>query len=115
MDKNEKYLSMNLLEHCSGSKKDRLKAVVAIQRSKAATRLSLQSGIAVIDAKRIRKIGSEHKRTLTVRHTPNSGDVSYSRVSGLPLDNGDELLTAALADEAYQDFMLLYQVDALPE
>ena len=36
------------------------------------------------------------------------------RVSGLPLDNSDEILIASLTIEAYQDFVLLADVDALP-
>lgn len=105
---------MNLLEHCPGTRNDRLKAIVAIQRGKANTPLSLNSGVAVLNAGSVRQIGSAHKQTLAVRHTPNRNDPSYSRVSGLPLDNSDEHLTAALVDEAYRDFLLLRDVDALP-
>lgn len=110
----EKYLSVNLLEHCPGSRNDRLRAVVAIHRAKAQSKLSPNSGVAIVSAERIREIGAGHKRTLTVRHTPNKRDISYSRVSGLPLDNSEEHLSAALAEEAFQDFMTLEQVDALP-
>lgn len=112
--KNETYLSMNFLEHCPGTRNERLKSVVAIQRSKASTALSLDSGVAVLNAGKIREIGSAHKRNLAVRHTPNRNDASYSRVSGLPLDNSDEHLIAALIEEAYRDFTLLRDVDALP-
>jgi hypothetical protein len=59
-------------------------------------------------------IGLFHAQDLRVRHTPNREDASYSRVLGLPLDNSDELLIASLADEAYDDFMLICDVDALP-
>jgi len=111
---NEKYLSANLLEHCDGTKVERLKAIVAIYRTKAERALSMQSGVAVINAGRIREIGGAHRRSLAVRHTPNREDPSYSRVSGLPLDNSDELLIASLVEEAYLDFMLLGDLDAIP-
>jgi hypothetical protein len=111
---NETYLSANWLEHCDGTKVERLKVIVAIFRKKAERPLSLQSGIVVINAGKIREIGTAHRRNLAVRHTPKREDPSYSRVSGLPLDNSDDLLIASLAEEAYQDFTLLGDLDALP-
>jgi hypothetical protein len=113
-DIDERYLSVNWLEHCSGSKVERLKAIVAIQRAKAKSKLSLESGVAILNAARIREIGGSYERKLALRHTPNQVDPSYSRLSGLPLDNSDELLIGALVDEAYSDFMLLSKVDELP-
>jgi len=110
----ETYLSANWLEHCDGMKVERLKTIVAIYRKKAERALSLQSGIAVINAGRIREIGTANGRNLAVRHTPNRDDPSYSRVSGLPLDNFDDLLIASLVEEAYRDFMLLRDLGALP-
>ena len=110
----ETYLSTNWLEHCDGTKAERLKAVVAIHRAKAKSPLSLESGVAVLNAGRALDIGRAHQRRLAVRHTPTVTDPSYSRISGLPLDNSDEALIASLAEEAYRDFMLLKQVDALP-
>src|SRR5258708_2680440 len=102
---NETYLSANWLEHCDGTKNERLKVVAVIYRRKAKRPLSLESGIAVVNAGRVREIGSGHHRNLAVRFTPSRDDPSYSRISGLPLDNSDELLVASLAEEAYQDFM----------
>ena len=110
----EPYLSFNMLEHCDGTKIEQLKAVVAIQRAKAIGKLSLQSGVAILKTGRILEIGTMNGRRLVVMFTPNSDDPSYSRVSGLPLDNSDEHLIASLTDEAYRDFMLLADVDALP-
>jgi hypothetical protein len=114
VDRNEKYLSTNWLENFGGTRDQRLKAVVAVHRAKAKSRLSLESGIAIINSGRIAEIGNTHRRSLTVRHTPAKGDPSYARISGLPLDNSDESLIASLADEAYRDLMLLKEVDALP-
>jgi hypothetical protein len=111
---NERYLSANWLEHCDGTKVERLKAIVAIHRAKAKTPPSLQSGVAVLNAGRILEIGIAHRRKLRVRHTPNPYDPSYSQISGLPLNNSDDLLIASLVEEAYQDFMLLRDLDALP-
>jgi hypothetical protein len=108
-----KISSANWLEHCDGSKAEHLKVIAAIYRAKAERPLSLESGVAVINAGRIREIGSAHRHNLAVRHTPNRDDSSYSRVSGLPLDNSDDLLIASLAEEAYRDFMLLRDLDAL--
>jgi hypothetical protein len=110
----ETYLSANWLEHCNGTKVERLKVIAAIYRAIAKTPLSLESGISVMNAGRIRQIGNVHRRNLAVRHTPKRDDPSYSRVSGLPLDNSDDLLTASLAEEAYQDFTLLRDLDAQP-
>lgn len=111
---NEQYLSANWLEHCEGTKAERLKAIVAIHREKAKTKLSPESGIAVMSVGRVLEIGVAHRRRLVARHTPNRADPSYSRISGLPFDNSDESLIARLAEEAYQDFLLLTDVDALP-
>lgn len=110
----ENYLSVNKLEHCDGTKIEQLKSVVAIQRAKAKSNLSLQSGVATLKTGRIMEIGTRNGRRLAVTFTPNSSDRSYSRVSGLPLDNSDDHLIANLTTEAYQDFMLLVDVDALP-
>ena len=109
----ERYLSVNKLEHCDGNKTEQLKAVVAIQRAKAIGKLSLKSGVAVLKTGRILEIGTGSGYRLVVRFTPNTDDPSYSRVSGLPLDNSDEILIANLTIEAYQDFMLLADIDAL--
>jgi hypothetical protein len=109
---NETYLSVNWLEHCSGAKIERLRIVIAIHRAKAKTRLSPHSGVAVLNAGRIGEIGIGHGHRLAIRSTPSKDDASYSRVSGLPLDNSDELLIASLADEAYKDFVLLGDIDA---
>ena len=108
----ERYLSVNWLEHCPGTKIERLKAVVAIQRAKAIGRLSLQSGVSVLKTERLLEIGNEYSYKFVVRFTPNKKDPSYSRVSGLPLDNSDESLLDSLADEAYKDFILLADLDA---
>ena len=113
-ERNETYLSVNKLEHCAGTKTEQLKAVVAIQRGKAIGKLSLQSGVAILKTGRILEIGKKNGRRLVVRFTPSPSDPSYSRVSGLPLDNSDESLIANLTDEASQDFMVLAEVDALP-
>jgi len=111
-EQNESYLSANWLEQCDGTKLQRLKIIVAIQRQKAKGNLSPQSGVAILNAGRIREIGVAQRRALAVRHTPNRDDPSYARVSGLPLDNSDDLLLANLAAEAYRDFRLLSDVDA---
>ena len=110
----ERYLSTNWLEHCEGTKAERLKAVVAIQRAKAKSPLSLDSGVAILNAGKVLDIGVAHRHRLLVRHTPTVTDPSYSRVSGLPLDNSDEALIASLAEEAYGGLILLKDVDALP-
>jgi len=110
----ETYLSTNWLEHCVGTKSEQLKAIVAIHRAKAKSPLSLESGVAVLNAGRVLEIGTAHRRKLVLRHTPTINDASYARLSGLPLDNIDETLVASLAEEAYRDFILLKQVDALP-
>lgn len=110
----ENYLSVNKLEHCDGTKIEQLKSVVAIQRAKAIGKLSLRSGVAILKTGRILEIGTRNNRRLVVRFTPKSDDPSYSRISGLPLDNSDEILIASLTVEAYQDFMLLADIDALP-
>lgn len=113
-DIREKYLSVNMLEHCEGTKIEQIKAVVAIQRAKAKKgKLSLQSGVATLKTGSILEIGTRNGHRLVVRFTPKSDDPSYSRVSGLPLDNSDEILIASLTVEAYQDFMLLADIDAL--
>jgi hypothetical protein len=111
---NERYLSVNKLEHCDGTKIEQLKAVVVIHRAKAVGKLSLLSGVAILKTSRILEIGTKNARRLMVTFTPNNDDQSYSRISGLPLDNSDELLISGLKDEAYRDFMLLADVDALP-
>ena len=111
-EKGEQYLSVNLLEHCPGTRVERLKAVVAIQRAKAISRLSPQSGVSVIETERLLKIGNDHDCPLVARFTPSRRDPSYSRVTGLPLDNSDESLLASLAVEAYEDFVLLADLDA---
>ena len=113
-DIREKYLSVNMLEHCEGAKIEQLKAVVTIQRSKFKGKLSLQSGVAILKTGRILEIGTGNGHRLVVRFTPKRDDPSYSRISGLPLDNSDEILIANLTVEAYQDFMLLADIDALP-
>ncbi len=113
-DIREKYLSVNMLEHCEGTKIEQLKAVVTIQRSKFKGKLSLQSGVAILKTGRILEIGTGNGHRLVVRFTPKRDDPSYSRISGLPLDNSDEILIANLTVEAYQDFMLLADIDALP-
>jgi hypothetical protein len=110
----ETYLSINWLEHCNGTKIERLKVILAIHRAKAKGRLSPQSGIAVLNIGRVREIGTAHGRNLAVRHTPSRDDPSYSRISGLPLDNADDLLIAGLADEASSDFILVGEIDAQP-
>lgn len=110
----ENYLSVNKLEHCDGTKIEQLKSVVAIQRAKAKSKLSLRSGVAILKTGRILEIGTGNGRRLVVTFTPNKDDPSYSRVSGLPLDNSDEILIASLTVEAYRDFMLLADIDALP-
>ena len=110
----ETYLSTNWLEQCDGTKAERLKVVVAVHRAKAKSPLSLKSGVAILNAGKVLEIGVAHRRGLAVRHTPTATDPSYSRVSGLPLDNSDDALIASLAEEAYRDFMLLKDVDALP-
>jgi hypothetical protein len=107
----EEYLSVNWLEHVEGSKNDRLKAIVAIHKAKARSgRLSPHSGVAVLTTGTILEIGTQHGRRLAVRFTPTSVDPSYSRISGLPLNNADELLCAKLADEAFKDFLLLSDI-----
>ncbi len=113
-DIREKYLSVNMLEHCEGTKIEQLKAVVTIQRSKFKGKLSLQSGVAILKTGRILEIGTGNGHRLVVRFTPKRDDPSYSRISGLPPDNSDEILIANLTVEAYQDFMLLADIDALP-
>ena len=113
-DIREKHLSVNMLEHCEGTKIEQLKAVVTIQRSKFKGKLSLQSGVAILKTGRILEIGTGNGHRLVVRFTPERDDPSYSRISGLPLDNSDEILIANLTVEAYQDFMLLADIDALP-
>ncbi len=110
----ENYLSVNKLEHRNGTKIEQLKSVVAIQRAKAISKLSLRSGVAILKTGRILEIGTRNSHRLVVTFTPNRDDPSYSRVSGLPLDNSDEILIASLTVEAYQDFMLLADIDALP-
>ncbi len=110
----EHYLSVNKLEHCDGTKIEQLKAVVAIHRAKAKSKLSLRSGVAILKTGRILEIGIRNSHRLVVTFTPKRDDPSYSRVSGLPLDNSDEILIASLTVEAYQDFMLLADIDALP-
>ncbi len=62
----------------------------------------------------LQKIYHKHAETISVRFTPKRDDPSYSRVSGLPLDNSEEILIASLTDEAYQDLMLLAYTDSLP-
>ncbi len=114
LEKDEKYLSVNKLEHCDGTKIEQLKSVVAIQRAKAKSKLSLRSGVAILKTGRILEIGTRNGYRLVVTFTPYRDDPSYSRVSGLPLDNSDEILIANLTVEAYQDFMLLADIDALP-
>ncbi len=114
LEKKEKYLSINKLEHCDGTKIEQLKSVVAIQRAKAIGKLSLRSGVAILKTGRILEIGTRNSHRLVVTFTPNRDDPSYSRVSGLPLDNSDKILIASLTVEAYQDFMLLADIDALP-
>ena len=111
---NEKYLSVNWLEHCAGTKIERLKAIVATHRAKARTRLSPRSGVAILKTGRILELGTNHGHRLTVLFVPTGIDPSYSRISGLPLDNSDALLIDSLRDEAYKDFMLLADVDAQP-
>lgn len=111
---NERYLSANWPEHFGGGKAQRLKAIVAIQRAKAKTPPSLNTGVATLKTGTILEIGVIHRQKLHVTHTPNKVDPSYSRVSGMPPDNSDEVLIASLAEEAFQDFMLLREVDALP-
>jgi len=108
----ETYLSTNWLEYHEDDKLACLRSIVAIHRAKAKGRLSPNSGVAVLKAEQIRDIGSAHDRKLSVRHTPTKNDPSYSRVSGLPLDNSNELLLAALAEEAYRDFTLIRNIDA---
>ena len=108
------YLSVNKLEHCGGTKIEQLKAVVAIQRAKAISQLSLQSGVAILKTGSILEIGTRNGHRLVVRFTPKRDDPSYSRISGLPLDNSNQILIANLTVEAYQDFMLLADIDALP-
>ena len=108
----ERYLSVNLLVHCPGTKVERLKAVVAMQRAKMRGSLSPNSGVAVIKTERLLEIGNDHDCSLTVRLTPSKIDPSYSRVTGLPLDNSNVSLVASLADEAYEDFILLADLDA---
>ena len=110
---NEVYLSVNWLEHCPGTKVDRLKTIVAIHRAKARSQLSQHSGVSVLKTERLLKIGSEHNRQFGVRCTPSKIDPSYSRISGLPSDNSDESLLSSLAAEAYEDFILLADLDAL--
>ncbi|MCH8036518.1 MAG: hypothetical protein IIC53_05255, partial [Proteobacteria bacterium] len=62
LEKEEKYLSVNKLEHCDGTKIEQLKAVVAIQRAKAIGKLSLQSGVAILKTGRILEIGTMNGR-----------------------------------------------------
>jgi hypothetical protein len=112
-DIEETDLSVNWLEHCVGTRNQRLKAVVAFHRAKFRSPLSPKSGVAVLNAERIRDIGDAHGHRLRVRSTPSPQDLSYSQVSGLPLDNSDENLISSLAEEAFKDFMLLSEVDAL--
>jgi hypothetical protein len=111
---NESYLSVNKLEYRDGTKIEQLKAVVAIHRAKVKGRLSLQSGFATLKTGRIIEIGTRSGRRLAVTFTPTQNDPSYSRVSGLPQDNSDEILIGSLTLEAYRDFMLLADIDALP-
>jgi len=114
IDKKESYLSVNKLEHHEGTKFEQLKAVVAIHREKMPGKLSLRSGVAILKTGRISEIGETYGRHLKVTFTPYKDDPSYSRISGLPLDNSDVNLIGSLADEAYQDFMLLADIDAVP-
>jgi hypothetical protein len=112
----EEYLSVNWLEHWPGTRATRLKNIVEIHRRKAKSGrpLSQESGIAVLRTGGILEIGASHDRRLRVVWTRTKEDPSYSRISGLPLDNSDQLLIASLVEEAYRDFMLLRDVDALP-
>jgi hypothetical protein len=110
----ERYLSVNWLEHFAGGRNERLKVIVNIHRKKIKTRLSVDSGIAVLNVKRVLEIGEFHQRKLNILSTATADDPSYSRVTGLPFDNSNELLVLTLAQEAYRDFMLLREVDSLP-
>lgn len=107
------YLSTNWLEYFGGSKVARLKQIVAAHRAKMG-RISPDSGVAVLNSGRIEEIGRACRHRLKVLHTGKTSDPSYSRITGLPLDNSDETLLVDLATEAYKDFMLLRDVDAAP-
>ena len=109
----EPYLSVNWLEHCEGTKIERLRVVVETIRQKTKSKyLSPQSGVAVLKCGKVVEIGSDFDRKLSVLYAPSKTDPSYSRINGLPLDNEDLLLLSALAEEAFKDFTLLADLGA---
>jgi hypothetical protein len=108
----EGYLSANWLEHCPGTKIERLRVIVDIHRRKSRSKkLSPKSGVAVLNSGRISAIARECGHQTSIRYTPSKEDPSYSRISGLPLDNSDMILIGMLADEGYLDFHLLRDLD----
>lgn len=114
-EKGETYLSVNWLEGHQGTKGDRLKALVDLHRKKSQSgRISPMSGLAVVNVGIVVQIGANHSKKLAVKLTSTQLDPTYSRIVGLPLDNGDEMLLGALADEAYKDFMTVGDIEKLP-
>jgi hypothetical protein len=105
---NETYLSLSLLEHCPGTEIDRLRAILALLKRKMPhSNFDAESGLAIMNALRVRMIGRARNHTLSLRYTPSKKDPAYSRLSGLPYDNSDMLLLAELAAEASRRLRLL--------
>ena len=109
----EEYLSTNWLEYVAGTRNDRLKSILGILRGKIPS-IKETSGLAVLRVEKIKDAGKETGHKITVRFTPNRNDPSYARILGLPLDNSDTELVSLLVDEAFNEFYLVKQVDALP-
>ncbi len=113
-ENDEGYLSANWLEHCPGSKIERLRTIVEIYRNKSTSKkLSPKSGVAVLQSGRISAIARQHGHEVSVRYTPNKQDPSYSRISGLPKNNSDMILIGMLANEGFADFHLLRDLPAV--
>ena len=93
----EDYLSCSWFEYFPGDDDERLRSAYDYMRVKM--RGWKDALLAKSNVLKIKDCAQKRGYTLKVRHTPNKKDPAYTKISGLPLDNSDQSLLDALANE----------------
>ena len=98
----ENDLSCNWVEHIEGTRDQQL---ASCKESMKKIRGGAGSRVIISSVDKVRAIGTLFKTKLVIKTKGKKADPSYSGVYGLPLDNSNGDLIAALVDGAVNDIV----------
>jgi hypothetical protein len=104
----ETYLSASYYEYFSGSRNERLRAVLTSLKSRYTVKP--KDAMVVMNAGKIRKCGDERSLRLRVLHEPAAGKMDYAAIRGIPADE-DAQLSAMLCALAVRDITLVSDIN----